>query len=133
MTRRGIDGFQDRKDCGIAPGTVLERTSDGEKNEKRGGGVNGYKHGSRSDGHAAGRRCRRRGSRHRENDSLRMGPGGRPLVAPKVRVQIFFTSLSFRGTVPACWAMVWLEHAAVLSAGFAEGFCELGTEEIVQN
>ena len=61
-----------------------------------------------------------------------MGPGGRLLLAPEVRVQIFFMSLSFRGTVPACWAMVRLEYAAELFAGSMEGFCELGTEEIAQ-
>ena len=51
VTRRGIDSFKNThwKEREIAPGALLERTSDGEKTY---GGADGHKQGSRSDGHA---------------------------------------------------------------------------------
>ena len=36
VTRRGIDGSKNTQEHEIAPGALLERTSDGEKNKKRG-------------------------------------------------------------------------------------------------
>ena len=57
---RGVDWTRHRRfsisntqECEVAPGALLERARDGER-EKRGAG--GHKHRSRSDGHAGSQR-----------------------------------------------------------------------------
>jgi hypothetical protein len=62
------------------------------------------------------------------------GPGGLPLAAPRVHVQIISSSISsFKETpVPAGLDYGSARCTAELSAGSVEGFCDTGEEESVQ-
>jgi len=60
VTRRDIDGFKNTQEREIAPGALLERTSDGEKKKKRGRWVHTPFTVGRICRVTEGRRCRRK-------------------------------------------------------------------------